>query len=77
MELVKICHPHPDVADAMVAPGAVDVWRASGWLTEDEYAQLQAANAEAEKKQAEADKAAADEKPKTTRRRGSSSEEND
>lgn len=75
MDLVRICHPHPDVADAMVAPSAVDVWRQSGWLTEAEYASLQEANTEAEKQGAEADKAAdeppGEPKPKTMRRRNS------
>jgi hypothetical protein len=30
-ELVRICHPSPDVDDAWVAPSAVAHWQRAGW----------------------------------------------
>lgn len=47
MDFVTIQHPHPEVGDAQVPESAVDVWRRSGWLTEEEYAAQQAAQKEA------------------------------
>lgn len=43
MDFVTIKHPHPEVGDAQVPESAVDVWRRSGWLTEQEYAAQQEA----------------------------------
>lgn len=43
MELVKIVHPDPEVADTEVLPEAVDHHRRAGWRPASEIAEEQAA----------------------------------
>lgn len=58
MEKVTIRHPDPKVGDAQVPASAVNHWRRTGWMTEEEYAEWQARQGEPDSGQADSAPAA-------------------